>query len=385
MHKKKETPFLDSARRKQLRRRLTRRAMSGLIVLVTLAIGFAGLSLLSFTESLQLGTDAAAISAVGSLAALYCAATILRWLWVVQPRPMGIRVSDDDAPDFRSRLDALCRRLKTRRVDEILITPDMNSAVVTRPRFGLVGPMRATLLLGVPLVHSLTARQLTAVLAHELAHLRCQRSGINAWTAHLRACWLRVQDRIDDDRNWLAKLCRPLLLPVATVDVTEALQLSRLEEYQADACAARAVGKSVFVSALVEVAMKDRFLTEIYWDKVLGQAQHRKRPSFRPFRDMGLGMQAGFLRSEALAEVVPLLATSGNSDPTDTHPALIERLKALRTGPLANIQKGQSAAEQFFSSVLPTLSWTFDQLWWQVEKPDWHRRYRRAQRSKHTG
>lgn len=385
MRQQKGTPFLDSARRKQLRRRLTQRAISGLAVLATLASGFIILSLLSLSESLHLGSYAATVGTIGSLAALYCAGTILRWLWIAQAKPLGIRVADEEAPDFRNRLDALCRRLKTRRVDEILITPDMNSAVVTRPRFGLVGPMQATLLLGVPLVHSLTARQLTAVLAHELAHLRCQRSGINAWTAHLRAWWLRVQDRIDDDRSWLAKLCRPLLMPVATVDVMEALQLSRLEEYQADACAARAVGKRVFVSALVEVAMKDRFLNEIYWDKVLGQAQHRKRPSFRPFRDMGLGMQAGFMRSEALAEVAPLLATLGKSDPTDTHPVLTERLTALRTGPLANIQKGQSAAEQFFGQILPTLSWAFDQLWWQVEKPDWRRRYRRAQRSKHSG
>lgn len=363
----------------QLRIRLAVRAAVGLGLLAVLSVACA---LLSGFALAPLHTPFARSALPHLLVAGMLASVALRllyWLWVPPPDGAGIVLPESHVPGLRRRVDRLCAQLGARRIDRIVITPDMNAAVVCRPALGLLGPMRTTLLLGIPLAHSLTARQLSAVLAHELAHLSAQLDGAGAWSAHLRTWWLRCVDRIDGDRSAVARAALWLLAPVARLDLEQSVALSRLDEFEADAVAARAVGSPALAGALIELAMKDRFLHDDYWVRVLDQADDRRRPRVRPFREMGLGVQVGFVRREALAGLDHLLRSDAGS--LDTHPSLPERLDALRIGRLGGLPvagEGPSAAEHYFAGLLPTLSLAFDRMWWEASADDWHQRYRQA-------
>lgn len=48
---------------------------------------------------------------------------------------------------------------------------------------------------------------------------------------------------------------RPLLAPVAARDLRDSVELSRLDEFEADAVAARVVGGAALAGALLELAM----------------------------------------------------------------------------------------------------------------------------------
>lgn len=372
------------AAQQRLRRKLTRRAGIAVVVLFALILACTLAAYGAFRHAPWDGNPPAALLmlALGGL----CLAAALRvggWLWAPQPAPLGLRVPDHMAPRFRRRIDSMCRRLGVPPIEEILVTPDMNAALVCRPRHGLFGRMRTTLLLGVPLIHSLTPAQLAAVLMHELAHLRTQREGLDAWAAHVRAWWLRIQDRIDDDASPLGKILRRLLEPTLLRDLERTLRLSRMDEFEADAWAARRIGKRQLAAALIEVELKGRFLTENYWCKVMEQARHLRRPSFRPFRDMGLGMQAGFVRDEAVADLSAVLADQDDSPPLDTHPTLHERLAQLRVRRrflLVSPHGGPSAAEHYFADLMPEFSATFDRLWWRASRQEWLRCHRAAAR-----
>lgn len=375
-----DTNFLQKA----LRQRLTVRAAFCLLVLVAAFCCCVGLCvvLLGMLHGLQ---TLPALPVAVSLALVGAAtARFGRWLWAPPPPCYGIELPDAAAPRFRRRIDRLCARLGARRVDRIVVTPDINAAINCRPSCGIGGRMHTTLTVGIPLSHSLTPQQLTAVLAHELAHLAAQRDGPGAWSAHLRTWWLRTYDRIDEDASVPGALARLLFGPAARIDLRQSLALSRLDEFEADALAARAIGADALAGALLEVAMKDHFLTENYWLKVMDQARHRRRPSFRPFRDMGYGMQAGFVRQDALAGLDRHLAGNARSKDTDTHPSLAERLEALQVAGLTEpeVPDGPSAAQHYFAPVLPELSLAFDRMWWDASAQDWRTRYRTARRER---
>jgi Zn-dependent protease with chaperone function len=372
-------------RQQTLRQELTQRAAICLISLGVLCVGALAAALALLVAMRDMPALPAVPASVALALCLLLTARLGRWLWVPAAVDRGIPLSGSCAPGFRRRIDRLCERLGARRVHDIEVTPDINAAVVCRPAWGVIGPMRTTLLVGIPLAHSLTAPQLAAVLAHELAHLAAQRNGAEAWRAHLRTWWLRCYDRIDEDSSWPGAIARRLLDATARIDLHQSLQLSRLDEFEADALAARAVGKHALASALLEVAMKDRFLTENYWRKVMDQAHHRRRPSFRPFRDMGFGMQAGFARQDALAGLRDHLSDDSLTGDMDTHPCLAERLAALRIDDACGQHRqnaapsaGPSAAEHYFASVLPALSLTFDRMWWHASAHDWRHRYSSA-------
>ncbi len=363
----------------QLRTRLAGRAAVGLGLLATLSALCALLagSALAPLRTLHTLSALPHLLAAGMLTSV--ALRLLYWLWVPPPGGAGILLPESRVPGLRRRVDRLCAQLGARRIDRIVVTPDMNAGVICRPALGLIGPMRTTLLLGIPLAHSLTARQLSAVLAHELAHLSAQLDGPGAWSAHLRTWWLRCADRIDADRSVLARAVMGLYAPVARLDLEQSVALSRLDEFEADAVAARAVGSPALAGALIELAMKDRFLHDDYWVRVLDQADDRRRPRVRPFREMGLGVQVGFVRRDALAGLDHLLRSDAGS--LDTHPSLPERLDALRIGRLGGLPvagEGPSAAEHYFASLLPTLSLAFDRMWWRASADGWRQRYRQA-------
>jgi len=369
------------SRQRQLRRLLTLRATL-CIGLLTAALAGSLLSGLMLLHALDgASTGAAAVALATLLAVAGVGVRLSRWLWVPTPDCAGIVLPDALAPGFRRRIDRLCARLGARRIDRVLATPEVNAAVVCRPAFGLFGPMRTTLLLGIPLAHCLTPQQLSAVLAHELAHLSAQRGRRGAWAAHLRTWWLRCFDRIDEDDGALARAARRVFARTARTDLEQSVQLSRLDEFEADALAARAVGAPALAGALIDLAMKDRFLTENYWTKVMEQARSNRRPRIRPFREMGLGMQVGFVRDDALADLDHLLGVRADTAAFDTHPALAERLAALdidHADGLPDAADGPSAAEHYFADLLPTLSLAFDRMWWLASSRDWRQQYRSA-------
>jgi hypothetical protein len=94
---------------------------------------------------------------------------------------------------------------------------------------------------------------------------------------------------------------------------------------------------------------------------------------------MGLGVQVGFVRRDALARLDHLLRAK--PDPLDTHPTLAERLRALHVGHLGGLPvdvDGPSAAQHYFERLLPTVSLVFDRMWWSESAREWRRTHRGA-------
>lgn len=284
----------------------------------------------------------------------------LHLLWVPLPPPSGILLPRAAADSFYRLIDRIGGRLGAGEIHGVWITGEMNAAVVQRASWGGFGPIRTHLLVGLPLAHSLSRHQLAAVLAHEFSHLALQRRGAGAWLAHFRAWWLRVLER--------ACLVCPVAAP--SLDVTfrryyrDMVRLSRLEEFEADAMAAEMVGSAVLGQTLVEVTLKERFLSQDYWPMVMAHGAAQNQPSIRPYREMGLGVAAGFLRPVA-ARMTAMALVDSERDGDFLHPTLAERLRALGVGAEVAAEDMPSAASHYFAPLLPSLAWVFDRAWWQ--------------------
>lgn len=353
-------------------RRLTVRAAVGLMLLLLISFGLVagGLAALWLAHELVFAgqwLSGLFMTAAGALA-MWGAVGLGSSLFSANPPPVGVPLSRELAPSLHAMVDACARDFGGIRIDCIWITGDINAAVLQRPRKGLHGRMETHLLIGLPLAHSVSERQLGAILAHEFGHLLCQRRSVAAWACHLRAWWFRALD------NCIERL--PLfgvLLDRMTIgDVMQAQALSRIEEFEADRAAARAVGAPLLAQTLLEVAAREHFLRCDYWVKVMAQCADLPRPSVRPYRDMGLGMVAGFLPSYQRGGC--LGDECGGED--GLHPTLVERLDALREMPPLDTLVEDSVAERHLGPLLPRLAWELDRAWWSVTRGEWRQVYR---------
>lgn len=357
----------------RLRARLARR-----LALVSMACLLALLGLIAALVASALAAGAAAWSAIDhgqplrtvawvglGLACFGSAVGGVRALLRLAPQPEGIRLPRAAAEDFFRLLDDLARRAGVEPVEQVRITDEINAAVVQRPSLGLMGAMRTELLIGLPLVHSLSPAQFGAVLAHEFGHMAAQRQGLCGWGAYLRAWWMRTVDAllpgIPPALPWLARhgerLCRDML------------RLARIEELEADAVAARLVGPVLLGETLVELSRKAHFLKHDYWPRVQALRSVDANSAVRPFREMGHGVAAGF--SHAVIAADPEVhANELRAYPF--HPSLRRRLSALRMRAAALPATSESAAEHFFASLLPSLAWIFDRAWWEASRRPRH-------------
>ncbi|TVT50823.1 MAG: M48 family metalloprotease [Denitromonas halophila] len=364
-----------SATVRRLARRLSWRAAGALTVLALASVASVGLAvvLMIAVVPASAGTPMLQIGAAGLAAALlWGAVRIVRWLLVPAPRAEGVRIDRHAAPALYRLLDNLAERMGAESIQTIRISSEMNAAVFQRPRWGYWGAMDTTLIIGLPLVHSVSPRQLAAILAHELAHLNRQRGGWPAWGAHVRAWWHRVFERIAAEDSWLAQWVDRGFARWAEADLMAAVRLNHLEEYEADRLAARIVGSKLLGDTLVEVAMKANFIETDYWDAVMSQAAEMPRPSLRPFRDMGMGVAAGFHAAPQHRALHSLVCEDSG---LCFHPTLTDRLVALGVAPRVPEPDAHTAASHYLQRSLPRLSRVLDRRWWRAARQDWRRYY----------
>ena len=180
-----------------------RAAPSNLRLTVLILEGYVYLALivgifLAATGSLVWGLLArrpfiAMIAVLGGVPVAATTARALRALWFVCPQPKGIEVGPHFGGQLQRAVKDIAARIGAPRVHRILITDTNNASALQIPRAGIFWPAN-TLVLGYPLLATLSVDQVRAVIAHELGHMTHAHGRIASWAHRTRLSWLRLMD-----------------------------------------------------------------------------------------------------------------------------------------------------------------------------------------------
>lgn len=289
--------------------------------------------------------------------------------------PEGHEVRRRDAPELFRRLDDLRRRLKGPRFHKVLLTDEVNAAVVQHPRLGVLGWHVNYLILGLPLMQVMTDDEIMAVIAHEYGHLSGQHGRFGAFIYRLRNAWSRLQQISNswDDAgsamvarmfNWYAPHFNAFTFVMA-----------RKNEYEADRTSADLVGIQAASNALMRVNIASHFADRQFWNEMDRQACHVAEPVSRSHfwasswqETLSATKEEDYLR----------LALEEKTGFSDTHPCLADRITAMG-GVLDALQPPpkaeQSAAEVLFGASLPILQKLLDEKWREQVRQRWGERH----------
>jgi Zn-dependent protease with chaperone function len=265
------------------------------------------------------------IGALLGLPAAILTWSVFRGLWVRLGAPVGVEVKRKDSPALFSLIDGISRDAGGVNFQVVLLTGDMNAAVVQNPRLGVFGWYKTYLLLGVPLMDSMSPEEFKSVLAHEFAHLSHQHGRLGTWLYRLRASWLRVMASLAQHGapkpvlafiNWFWPRFN-----------ASAFVLSRSQEYQADAFAAKVTSPQSAAMALQRLVVDSRRLDDGFWDEIGGETSTRPSPPEDVFHRMHAFL--GTVPDAPLASRWLSGALAMKTNTADTHPGLKDRLAAL--------------------------------------------------------
>lgn len=362
-------------------------ALLGFLIL-GVAIGFSFLMIGGFAGLVVLGLKfggggfALLLAKLGKLLFLLLvpAWMMLKSTWTMLstrfPAPEGRELTREEAPVLFARLDEMRARMHGPRFHHVLLTDEMNAAVVQHPRYGMLGGHRNYLILGLPLLQVMGDDEAMAVVAHEYGHLAGAHNRFGAFIYRLRNAWGQMQAMADSWTDWGSRLVARLFRWYAPWFNAYTFVLARQHEYAADRASAELVGTAPAASALARVNIASHFEQECFWPEVNRRVRHEAQPPAarsqvwaQAWREQLLPDREQDFLQQALTRV---------TDHADTHPALADRLRALGLDPAAVAPPAavaRNAADAWFGPRLSGLVAEFDQAWRDQVQERWSERH----------
>jgi Zn-dependent protease with chaperone function len=304
---------------------------------------------------------------------------IVKGLWIRLEPPQGLRVKRNEAPALFTFLDDLRRSVNSAPFHEVLLVPEHNASVVQIPRLGIFGWHKNYLLLGLPLLQGLAPEEFKAVLAHEFAHSSRGHGRFGNWLYRLRRSWERVVHEVARQQNDGSKVLTCFLKFFWPRFNARAFVLSRANEYEADAIARRLTSHKDAANALLRVSLNDRFLDEKFWPALYERANTEPLPPVNVFGSSAAALRFTAGQQETGKWINQAFLMETNS--TDTHPSLKDRLHALGVGELTADDLpsfGVSAGDRFFGDHFASFADRLSRTWSEQVEAIWKNRHEEA-------
>ncbi|MGK7889359.1 MAG: M48 family metalloprotease [Leptolyngbyaceae cyanobacterium] len=312
------------------------------------------------------------------------------------PSPEGLEVSAKKVPSLFQLLRSLQKELRTPPFHHVLLTNEFNAAVSQVPNFGFFGGYRNYLIIGLPLLQTLSPGQFRAVLAHELGHLSAKHGQFGHWIYRVRQTWYQLLSGLQDPQQSTGEGMFDLMLALASLIgrgafvlffqwyapffAAYSFVLARADEYEADRYAAKLAGAKNLASALVNSEIAGGYVLPSFWQRIAAKVDQQVDPP-EPYTELAQQVQHPI----ALETVKPLLkqAMAQATNTEDTHPCLKDRLGRIGCKPnqVLGLVKPlkTSAAEQFLGKALPGIVKHFNEVWQGSVTHEWRQRYQDTQ------
>ena len=301
----------------------------------------------------------------------------LKALRIKMDPPLGTEINAQQAPEIFELVANLNDQLGAPHFHHVLITDNLNAGVVQVPRLGILGWPKNYLLIGLPLMKSLTVEQLKAVIAHELVHLAKGHARLSNWIYRQRLRWSRLLNALESRESEGSFLFKPFLNWFAPYFNAYSFPMARAQEYEADAISARITSPQAAAEALTSTQVISHYLEEQYWPKIYKQADEVPTPDFAPYRELSRSLAAELDEPTVRAWLNQAMARPTNLE--DTHPALCDRLSAISESARIAIPELRNAADRFLGDLLEVITESFDKGWRDRVLPAWRERYGRIQ------
>ena len=297
---------------------------------------------------------------------------ILKAMWVRIPPPEGRLLVRREAPQLFDEIEAVRKSVGAQRIHRVIVTPDFNAAVAQVPRLGLLGFPANYLVVGLPLMASLSREEFRAVLAHEFGHLSRHHARFGNWIYRIRQTWHRLLAILEHEGSFSTRLFAKFFDWYAPYFNAYSFVLARANEYEADRASARVAGAGAAGSALVAVHAKAAYLDSQYWEKLWAGVSDRAEPPVAPYSE--LLARCKQLPAE-VGKAYAKVALDAKPDLNDTHPSLAERLQALGVPARTRFELDRSAADELLGPALAALAAEQDRRWHEQVAPAWRQRH----------
>jgi heat shock protein HtpX len=256
---------------------------------------------------------------------LFCIIGGLTILYAIVPRidkfeAPGPRLTPANAPKLFDMIHDVAKATSQARPEDVYLLSDVNAFVTHRG--GMMGfGSRRVMGIGLPLIKGLSPAELRAVIAHEFGHYVSGDVALGPWIHKTRAAIGRTLHHLGN--NWLLTT---VFAWYARMFMRMTTQISREQEFVADATAARVAGTAPAISALKRVEVIAPAFSTYMNQEVMPVLGAGYLPPVSEGFEKYMNDPDTHQMFQEYAKEVALGAEAGEFD---THPPTAERISAL--------------------------------------------------------
>lgn len=178
--------------------------------------------------------------------------------------PAGVVLGPEQAPDLHGLVEDTIEQCAGPLIDRIVLTGAYQLDIVRTPRTAVPLGSTRSLVVGLPLMQSLSSQQFGCLLARRLGQFSKRTNPLLNWLFELRDVWplYHARDQRADPGllplQWLFSVYAPLYTMVST-------PAARLDELQADSYAMELYSDEEVLQAITTDTVHRLFLREKYW------------------------------------------------------------------------------------------------------------------------
>jgi Zn-dependent protease with chaperone function len=213
------------------------------------------------------------------------------------------------------------------RIDRVVLRDRFDVRIVKTPRSGFSFTTNHTLVIGLPLLLTLSALDVHALVARRVGQLAGKDSRVNSWLYYLRDMWVQYLQNFESRKSWLAQPLRAFFRWYVPRYRALSLGAARWSELNADQYSIQAINDRDAVRAICGQAMVNDYLSRVFWPEVVECAKSSMKPGKMPHARMAELFRDGLPTEEK--ETLLKRVAARRSNPGSTMPSLNERLENL--------------------------------------------------------
>lgn len=324
---------------------------------------------IAFFAQLASGAGGLAV-ALSALIAVACTYMTVAGIRLRLEPPSGVLLNWKNARRVLDIAAALRAAMGAPRPELVMLNGEMTASMVQVPRLGVFGWHRNYMVVGLPLLMSVTVDEFKAVLAHEFGYYASTHGRFAVWLFRQRALWLRILDALEQQGGlgnvYFTMVARWFALTLGMYSHA----ITRQHDLDTDRVAAKLAGADHFARALVRVTATSAWLEEKFWPEVQRSARAGTTPPEHVYDSL----------SRSLADVPATLEGLRPflRDPEDAllagrdlHAPLSERLRALQQPNEAPPARVQSAAQELLGNSLVAAEQALSDVWRRTSASLW--------------
>lgn len=238
--------------------------------------------------------------------------------------PSGLDLTEAGFPRLFELLQELGEIYGEPRIDRVVLRDRFDVRIVKTPLNGFAFSTTRTLVIGLPVLLTMSPLDVHVLLARRVAQLAGKQSRLNSWLYFLRDMWGQYLSCCDGEGLLFARSVCAFFQSYAPRYRSFSVGVARSSELEADRYALQAINDRDTARSISCQVVTDTYLTHSYWPNVFQSAKQSGGSKLPPHAGMAKVFERGLPESEIQAVLKRI--EKGGEIRKSTMPSLTDRL-----------------------------------------------------------